>query len=181
MNCWKTINLSRDLGSHRLIIVSFLVMFAAFIMMYLPLSLINENTPLNDDQPLLFIFSLFILIPFRLICYAIPAWIGFKKIKVKMNMFSRFFPTFKIEFSYSVAKPLKIISILAPTLFITIPLVIASIYFPEYMHYVSIIAAVNIGLSVTDFIYVYILIKAPRHCFVEETNNSFDILIQQNR
>jgi hypothetical protein len=177
MNCWKTINLSRDLGNQRLIVVSLIVMLAAFIMIYVPLSIIYESIHLNDDYLFLFLICLFLIIPIHLICHALPTWIIGQKIKIKISFKSVIFPIFYIEYNHSLSRNLKIVSFLAPTLLITCPLLFFSIIYPQYMHYLSIGAAINIGLSVTDIIYLMILIKAPRKSIIEHTKYSFDILI----
>ncbi|HHY74450.1 MAG TPA: DUF3267 domain-containing protein [Bacillus bacterium] len=177
MNCWKTINLSRDLGNQRLIVVSMFVMLPAFIMMYVPLSIINESTHLNDDYMLLFLICLLLLIPIHLVCHAIPAWLTGQRIKVRFYFNSRFLPIFTIQYNHQLPRNIKIASILAPTVFITCPLIFCSIIYPQFMHYFSIIAAINIGLSVSDIIYLMILIKAPKKSMIEHTRNSFDILV----
>ncbi|HHW39294.1 MAG TPA: DUF3267 domain-containing protein [Bacillales bacterium] len=177
MNCWKTIDLSHDHGNQRLMVVSLLVMLAAFIMIYVPLSIIYDSIDLNDDYLYLFIICLFLILPMHLICHALPAWIMGQRIKIKISFKSVIFPILKIEYNHSLSKNLKIGSFLAPTLLITCPLLFYSIRYPQYMHYLSIGAAINIGLSVTDIIYLMILIKAPKKSIVEHTKYSFDILI----
>lgn len=177
MNCWKTINLSRDLGNQRLKVVSLLVMITAFIIIYVPLSIINQDVHLNDDYLHLFLICLFLLIPIHLVCHAIPVWLTGQRIKVKVSLKSRVLPILGIEYNHSLSRNIKIASFLAPTLVMTCPLLYYSVACPQYMHYFSIIAAVNIGLSVTDMIYFAILIKAPRKCIIEHTKHSFDILI----
>ncbi len=180
MNCWKTINLSRDLGNQRLMVVSLLVMLAAFIMIYVPLSIIYESIQLNDDYLFLFIICLFLIIPIHLICHALPTWLTGQRIKIKVSFKSIIYPILNIEYNHSLSRNLKIVSFLAPTLLITCPLIFYSIFYPQFMHYLSIGAAMNIGLSVTDIIYLMILIKAPKKSIVEHTKHSFDILIHPN-
>lgn len=177
MNCWKTINLSRDLGNHRLTVVSLLVMLAAFIILFVPLSIINDSIHLNDEYLHLFLICLFLLLPIHLICHAIPAWLTGQRIKMKILFKSSFFPIMNIEYNHSLSKNLKIASILAPTILLTCPLILCGILYPQFMHYFSIMSALNISLSVTDFIYLGILIKAPKKSIVEHTKHSFDILI----
>ncbi|WP_102347457.1 DUF3267 domain-containing protein [Bacillus sp. Marseille-P3661] len=179
MICWKTINLSRDFGNHRLISISIIIMFLSFIIMYVPLSIINENIHLNDNGLPLFLIGLFIMIPVHIICHAIPAWITSKKTKIRLSFGFMFMPTFQIQYLDSMGKFIKVLSILSPTLFITVPLVSASILFPVYMHYLLILAAYNIGLSLTDYIYLKHLIKAPKKCQIDQTNDTFDILIHR--
>jgi hypothetical protein len=179
--CWKTINLSREFGNHRLTFISIIIMFFSFIILYLPLSIINENIHLNDDGLPLFLISLFLMIPFHIICHAIPAWLLSKKIKIKLSFIFMFMPTFRIQYLDSMGKFIKVASILSPTLFVTLPLVLASILVPAYMHYFVILAACNIGLSVTDYIYLKHLIHAPKKCQIDQTNDSFDILIHKVR
>ncbi|WP_017754271.1 DUF3267 domain-containing protein [Calidifontibacillus oryziterrae] len=178
MNCWKTINLSRDLGDRRIAIFSFLVALASFIIMYLSLSIINDSIPLNDDRIFLFIISLFIVTPLHNVSYAIPAWLTFKKAKIQIIRNPYVVLYFTIKYIDSIPKSLKILSILAPTFFITIPLIICALIYPSYMHYFTMTTAVNIGLSVVDFIYLTVLIRAPKKCYIDHYNQSFDILIK---
>ncbi|NSL51998.1 DUF3267 domain-containing protein [Calidifontibacillus erzurumensis] len=174
MYCWKTINLSRDLGNSRLITVSILTMLSSFIILYVPFSIINKNVQLNDNYFHLFLFCIVLLLPIHGISHMIPIWLAGKKGKINIFSFIKF------EFTHSISKNVIIWSMLGPTIFITCPLIFCSYFIPMYMHYLLILAAINIGLSVTDIIFVKILLKAPKKCVIEHNKNSIDILIQRN-
>ncbi|MBD8067723.1 DUF3267 domain-containing protein [Bacillus sp. PS06] len=177
MTCWKTINLSREYGFHRIVIVSLLATLMTFILLYLPLNLLYSNTSLNEDGLLLFILSLFIIFPIHKLLHSVPLLLFRKKVKfsIERSVFS--LPLLSVRPNCSLSKPLMITVLLTPFVCVTGLMLYSCALFPEYIHYFSIITAVHLGVCVTDFILLKQFIKAPRSCIVEEIENGYDILI----
>ena len=180
MNCWKTINISRDIGTQRMTFISMLIMLISFVVLYLLLSILNSSVHLSADGIFLFILSLFLTEPFHKFLHAVPDLLLLKKVKFKIELKFKIFPSLHVIYGQNLSRTLSILSYLLPTFFITIPLIIASFYYPTHMHYFIIIASYNIGLSIPDYIYVFLCLKAPRRCIIENNSHGLDILIRKN-
>jgi hypothetical protein len=180
LNCWKTVNLSRDIGLHRIVIFSILTTIFSFIAIYLLMSLLFTNVPLKSDGLTFFILAFLLVVPFHKMCHIFPAFVSFKKIKVMIH-WKYLFPLIDTKFCQSLPRWLAIVTIMSPTLVITLPLLLLGVEFPQYMHYFTILAAYNIGLSITDFIFLSLLLKAPKKSLVENFKGGCDILIHPQR
>lgn len=180
VNCWKTIDISRDYGSQRIIIISVISMLLSFIILYLPLSILFPKAYLHDDGILLLILSLIFTPTIHKLFHILPLVLF--RIKIKLDMKRYFvFPNVTYSICQTVGKKLSILSLVAPTVLITLPSILLCFIYPSYMHYFSIVAAFNIGLSLIDYIYLFMCLKAPRKCFIENYEGGFDILIRESK
>ena len=179
MTCWKTFNLSRDYGHHRVTLLSLITMLIAFILLYLPLNLIYSSIYLNEDGALMFLFFLIAIFPLHHFLHAVPLWISRKKVKMKFKRLFFFCPVLSIRCCQSIPKKLSMIVYATPFFIVTSVILSASFMYPEYIHYFSIIGAINLGLCVTDFICINQFIKAPKMCVIEEIDDGFDILLHE--
>lgn len=73
-------------------------------------------------------------------------------------------------------KHLLIISIAFPVVTVTVIAIIISVIMPEWMHYMAMIAAINMGLSVHDLLYLNQLKAAPKRSVIEEFENGYHVL-----
>ncbi|MEH7222680.1 DUF3267 domain-containing protein [Bacillus sp. JJ1566] len=179
MTCWKTINLTKDYGFHRIILISLISMFVAFILFYLPMTFMYSSTGLREDGAIYFLLALLLIYPFHTILHVLPFWITGKKISVTFKWMYGIIPIVSTRSKHPLSKSFIIFVMGTPFLFITILTLGSCIVFPGYIHYFSIIAAINFGLCVPDFIYLGQFIKAPRSCTVEEIDDGYDILIHK--
>ncbi|WP_078548952.1 DUF3267 domain-containing protein [Litchfieldia alkalitelluris] len=177
MTCWKTINLYKDYGFHRIAIVSFFTMLIAFILLYLPLNLVYSTIHLNEDGLLLFMMTLLLIFPIHKLLHSLPLLFIGKKVKFSIERLFLGFPILSARHECMLTKRMIIIVLLTPFLFITGLMLYACSLFPQNIHYFTIIAAVHLGLCVSDFICLKQVIKAPRSCIVEEIEDGYDILI----
>ncbi|MEH7238389.1 DUF3267 domain-containing protein [Bacillus sp. JJ1562] len=177
MTCWKTINLSKDYGFHRIILISLISMFIAFILFYLPMNLLHSSTQLREDGAIYFLLALLLIYPLHATLHVLPFWITGKKLTLTFKWMYGIIPIVSTRSKHSLSKPFIIFVMGTPFLFITALMLCACVVFPGYIHYFSIIAAINFGLCVPDFIYLGQFIKAPRSCTVEEIEDGYDILI----
>ncbi len=177
MNCWKTVNLEREVGINRIYIFSFLNGFLSFIFLFIPFSIFHQTSNMKDHGIFPFIVSL-ILLPFaHKLFHYVPLLLTNRSFKIKWRINKRKFPMISILSTAKMSKLTSIISLLSPTLFITLPCLIASYLFPNYFAYFLIYASINIGLSSTDYIYMIRFLRAPKKCIVENDGSSYDILI----
>ncbi|MFD1739116.1 DUF3267 domain-containing protein [Bacillus salitolerans] len=178
MNCWKTINLSKDYGFHRLFFLSFLTAIIAFIVNFLLLQFIFSTNQLEDNGLIYVLVSAFLLYPLHQIIHISVLRMLGKKVHVRLKR-RGFLPIITIKHCQLLSKQTAIFSVLSPLLTITTVLIILIMFFPSYIHYFSILLALNLGVCVTDLLYSYQFMKAPKRCYMEESNGGYDILIQK--
>ncbi|MFT4416722.1 DUF3267 domain-containing protein [Fredinandcohnia humi] len=177
MTCWKTINLSKDYGFHRITLISFISMFIAFILFYLPLNLMYSSIELKEDGSLYFLFALFFIYPVHELLHVLPFWMSGKRIMINVKWKYGIVPFVSTRSKRSLSRPFAILVLITPFLFITCLTLGMCVVFPGYIHYFTIAAAINFGLCVPDFIYLSQFVKAPKSCLVEEIEDGYDILI----
>ncbi|MRX71462.1 DUF3267 domain-containing protein [Bacillus lacus] len=179
MYCWKTVNLSKDYGLHRIVFISVLLSIFSFIMLYLPLNMIHGETVLKSDKFLFFLALICLTVPIHKCLHVLPLLLCGRRISIKLK--KRAFYSFLHFTPYSgVHKKLMLISLLTPFLLVTSMMISASMQLPQYLHYFSMIAAFHIGWCVPDFLYIRQLVIAPKSCIIEEYNDDFEILIDTN-
>jgi hypothetical protein len=178
MNCWKTINLSKDIGIHRILLISMLTMIVVFILTYLPINLLLPNVHLEDGHFLMFVLLLVSMIPIHKLLHTFPLLISGCRVSLKIK-FYYLLPILQIKACHSIKKSNMLLSLLAPFIFITTALFLGSLYFPAYIHYLCIAMAFHIGLCVPDFIFIKHLLFAPKMCLVEEFEDGYEVLVQK--
>lgn len=178
MNCWKTINLSKDYGFHRLIIVSVLTMMITFISIYLPLVVVFPSVQLKEGNFLLFLLLMACVVPCHKLLHAVPLWMSGYRVSLKMKL-QAYVPVIYIKTNCNVNKTNMLLSLLTPFLAITALMIAGLMNFPSYLHYFSLGIAFHTGLCITDFIFLNQLVKAPKKCVIEEADESFEILFQK--
>lgn len=178
MNCWKSINLVKEFGYHRLLFVSFLVSLLAFIVLFVPVSISHHGSHVKESGLLIFIAALLLLPAAHSLAHIFPLIIMNKQVKVVCKMKNRFLPVFNYYTKYLLTKRTSLFVALAPTLFITIPGILVSCFYADYYVYILLFTAVHIGASFLDILYVFHIIKAPKKAYIEYANTGFDILLK---
>jgi hypothetical protein len=178
MNCWKTINLSKDVGSHRMIFISMLTMIFVFILTYLPINLLLPKDHLNDEHFLLFVLLLISMIPIHKLLHAFPLILSGCRVSLKIKCYYML-PILQIRTCHGINKRTMILSLLSPFLICTSVFLFCSPYFPAYVHYLCIALAFQIGLCVPDFIFIKHIISAPKTCFIEEYEDGYEVLVEK--
>ncbi|GGM25506.1 putative membrane protein YhaJ [Paraliobacillus quinghaiensis] len=179
MNCWKTVNVQREIGINRIYLISFLVGLLSFILLYLPFSIVHQTSNVKDHGIFPLLIGLLLLPVVHKFVHFIPLLLTNRTFKFNCRLHKKTFPIIKVLLRAKMSKRTSIITLLAPTIFLTIPGLVASYFFGEYFVYFLIISAVNIGLSYTDFIYTGQFIRAPRKCIVVNDGTGYDILISR--
>lgn len=177
MTCWKTINLTKDYGFLRIIMISIMSMLIAFILFYLPMNLMYSSIEPKEDGTIYFLIALLLVYPLHEILHVLPFWITRKKITVTFKWMNGIIPTIITRSKNPLSKPFIILVKCTPFLLLSTLMIGACVLFPAFIHYFSIIAAVNFGLCVPDIICLGQFIKAPRSCTIEEIEDGYDILI----
>ncbi|RWZ55228.1 DUF3267 domain-containing protein [Halobacillus fulvus] len=178
MNCWKTVNINKEFGLNRVYFLSFLTGLLSFILLYLPVSMFHGTHDMNDHGFLPLLIILFFLPSMHRLMHILPLAMVYKKFHVQFKFRKRIIPTFTYQCKSKLSKKTSIMMALSPTFLITVPALVASSVFPNYYAYFIIFAAVNIGLSFSDFLYLNYFAKAPKKCIIENAKEGYDILVR---
>ncbi|MDQ0153749.1 DUF3267 domain-containing protein [Robertmurraya andreesenii] len=181
MNCWKTVNYSKQYGSQRMFILSLITMLLTFIILYIPLSYFFAPNELYDNQFVLFIFGIILMYPLHKLLHYLPvAHLG-SKIRKRIEWKYGVYPFIEVKVHEPISKPLFLFALFLPFISITILLAVSCFLFPHYVHYFAILMAYQIGLSVPDIAYGLNILKAPKAAFIEENDDGFEILIHHHQ
>lgn len=178
MNCWKTINLQKDVGQNRILFLSIITMIFVFILTYLPINLLLPNIHLKDEHFFLFVVLFISLMPIHKLCHALPLLFSGNRVSVKFKQYY-LIPVLEVKACNSIKKGNMILSLLFPFIFMTAILCLVSIYFTPYVHYICIAMAFHIGLCVPDFIFLKQLLFAPKMSLIEEYEDGYEVLIKK--
>lgn len=178
MNCWKSINFTKEFGHHRLKLVSFLIGMLAFIFLYVPISITHNPNAVNEAVLLPSIIALILLPTVHSLMHILPLIIMNKRVKIYYNTKSKFLPVFNYYTQNHLTKKASLLVALAPSILITVPGLIGSYLFSEVYVYILLFTCTHIGISFIDFLYVIHILKAPKHAFIENGNNGIDILLK---
>jgi hypothetical protein len=177
LNCWKTVNFTRQYGSQRLFILSALTMLFTFILLYIPATYLFVATNFYDNHFIYFILALILLYPAHKLLHFLPIAHLNDKIRKVVEIKYGFIPTLKIQITEPIKKYQFLIALLSPFVIINTGLLIASFIYPHYAHYFTILIAYHIGICVPDLIYGKDVIRSPKNAFIEENEDGFEILI----
>ncbi|WP_223700803.1 DUF3267 domain-containing protein [Sutcliffiella deserti] len=176
MNCWKSINITKQYGTNRLTLISLILTLLSFILFYLSYSLIYAEIIVSSRYFGWFCLALASMFTLHKLCHALPLLATKKQVKFRWKL-KGFMPYIAIKTKQSFSKNESYLVFLAPFLIITVSLIFLTSIFPSYYHYFSMLAALNIGLCFTDFLYIRHIQSAPSACQVEELDHGFDILL----
>ncbi|WP_163537137.1 DUF3267 domain-containing protein [Gracilibacillus sp. YIM 98692] len=179
MNCWDSINVMKQLGFYRSIILSLLFGLLSFILLYLPASLIHGDSVVRDHGVIPLAIGLALLPLIHKALHILPLKCFYKHLKIEWFIQRRIFPDFKVCENTKTSKPVLLAALIAPTIFITIPCITGGYMLEGYYPYFLLFASVNLSLSYIDFIYVRHLMRAPKKCVISNDGQGYDILIQR--
>ncbi|WP_099157336.1 DUF3267 domain-containing protein [Virgibacillus ndiopensis] len=178
MNCWKSININKEFGLNRIYFISFLIGLTTFIFLYVPFSIIHDSTNVNESGIIPFTAAIIMLPVLHSFMHILPLIMMKKRTKLNYKLKSRIKPSFTYFPMAYLTKPVSLFVALAPTLFITLPGLIASYLFHDFYVYILLFTSIHIGFSFMDFLYAIHIIKAPKRAFIENGNGGFDILVK---
>jgi hypothetical protein len=178
MNCWKTINISRDYGTLRLVMFSTSTVLLSFLFYYLIMSTIVQTTEFTQFGFGTFIIGLLLLVISHKILHCLPIWLFGGRAFIKFGKYM-FVPTMSIKLKEPLSRNIYLLALISPLAIITSLCAVGSIMWPEYLPYFSILTSVNFGLAFYDLVYASHLLKAPKKCFIEDHDEGFHILIKQ--
>ncbi|MBU9712651.1 DUF3267 domain-containing protein [Evansella tamaricis] len=174
MNCWKTISIENDFGKERLWFLSATMMIAYFMFFFVIFRTFVSTATLEDLGILFLLITLIIVIPLHLFLHCLPIWISGKK--ASFGFRKKQWPYFYFSTKLPLTKQLIIISTSSPVIVITSASIIASIIYPQWVHYIAMMSALNFGLCIYDIVTIKHLMSAPKESFIEEHGDGYHIL-----
>jgi len=179
MNCWKSVNLEKQYGETLIFIMSFIVMFVSFIILYIPILMTFGTKPLHDEYFIPFFISFIGLYPAHKLLHLIPFMVTKYKVQMEWKVFAHLFPQMTIKVTEPVKKRVYILALLLPFLVINSLILIALMLLPHYVHYITILLSYHLGICLADFIYLKCMRHTPANCFIEESETGYSILLER--
>ncbi|WP_164669576.1 DUF3267 domain-containing protein [Virgibacillus doumboii] len=180
MNCWKTVNLNKEFGINRLYLLSFLIGLLTFIFLYVPFSVMHNSVNINEFGIFPLMIALFFLPIIHAFMHILPLNMMNNRAKLLYSRKNVLFPYVNYYTKKPVPKKVSLLAAFAPTMFITIPGIMATYIFAEYYVYFLLFTSVHIAITFTDFLYIINISKAPKQSLIENNNNEFAILIKSH-
>ncbi|MBB5173238.1 DUF3267 domain-containing protein [Texcoconibacillus texcoconensis] len=174
MNCYQTVDILNRTGKQRLLFLSFLIACLFFIFYFMIFRTFFSQEVLVDYGFFSMVISLVLIIPIHQLFHCIPVWVMGKKAKIGFIL--QRYPRMYCMIKEVTPKSLTVVSICSPAFFMTGMAIIASLQYPQFLHYFALMASFNIGICVYDFMYLQPILKAPRKCWIEDKGGSFHIL-----
>jgi hypothetical protein len=103
---------------------------------------------------------------------------GQKAIHIRLKR-ALLIPMIQCEIRQPITKKVCLLIMVFPAVIGTLLTLFLTWEFPSGQDYFGALGAINFGLCLTDFIYIFYILKAPRHAYVEEDRNGCKILIKQ--
>ncbi|MTH53373.1 hypothetical protein GKZ89_08085 [Bacillus mangrovi] len=178
MNCWKTVDLSKDYGFQRLFMYFIFASIIAFIALYLPLSMVEPARKPDAGEVIYFAVILALILPVHKMLHALPLMLSGNMPKAKIE-YAAMIPMLRLKPCVCVSKQVMLATLLAPFILLTAAGIQASLLMPEYVHYFCLASALHIGWCIPDLIYARQIVAAPRSCRVDEGRNALEILIEK--
>ncbi|MBM7643813.1 putative flippase GtrA [Scopulibacillus daqui] len=181
MNCWKTFNIGKDFGTIRLNVLSLMGMIIFFIVYYLLFIDLTHVERLSSFNPIIFLITIIFILPVHKLIHCLSARVVGKKATLSFGWFNyEIIPSIHCNIPGTLSKRRSLLVIASPAVVITLGMVILTIVYPQHLHYFSLISAINFGISISDFVYLNNLIKAPANAFIEDGPDGCRILVKQS-
>ncbi|WP_188207054.1 DUF3267 domain-containing protein [Alkalibacillus aidingensis] len=178
MTCWRTININKEVGQNRLTILSIFLGIISFIILFIPFSIIHQNVTLHEPALWQVLLGVVVLPILHKLAHAFPITFTDKELELKWRLKFKYIPYLKIKIKSSLSKRTSIIMMLAPSVFISLPLLLGALLFPMFYPILIVFASIHIGISLSDWLILSFFVKAPKKCIVEKSKNNYDILVQ---
>ncbi|RFU62270.1 DUF3267 domain-containing protein [Bacillus sp. V59.32b] len=180
MNCWKSINLTRQYGNQKMFALSLLTMLISFVSLYTFISVLFKETVFYDDYSILFTISVLSLYPVHKLLHYLPLSLHSEKLKAEVQYKWGIVPVCKVKVDSLISKQFFLLVLLMPFMVVSISLLLCAVVFTHYAHYFTILLSLHAGLCVSDFISLKNVIGSPARSFIEENEEGYAILIRRD-
>ncbi len=180
MNSWKTVNFTKQYGAQRILFLSSLTMVLCFIIFYVSLQYLSEASTLSDNYFVLFAIALLMIYPFHKLFHFLPiAHLG-DKLQKTVKLKYGFIPNIQIKIREPISKRHFLLALSLPFLMINTFLIVVCFFFPQYIHYFTMLLAFHVGICLPDMICAKNVITAPARSYIEENDDGIAILLRNN-
>lgn len=176
MHCWKIINVERDFGTTRIIILSVLAFLLSFSFSYVLIGL-ERNVTYTDRYFMHFLVAAFFVYPLHKFIHYFSLIDFHSFIKLKLIRRYRFVWFIQLKIKKVVPKYRYIISLFAPFIFLNGLLLYCAIIFPAYGHYFTLLFGYHCLICLIDLLNIKSMILAPHHAVIEETPKGYEVLV----
>ncbi|GGG23175.1 membrane protein [Lysinibacillus alkalisoli] len=176
MHCWKILNIYKQYGSPRIVLWSAIAFVLTLCVSYLTLGFIFR--PSFTDHYFIVFATLFIfLYPIHKFIHYLTLIQHRDDIELQFKKMYGYVPTIHLQIKEILPKQVYLRTRLAPFIVINLVLVITMCFFPQFIHYGSILLATHMSMCVIDILYVKNVIHSPKEAQIEETPRGFEILV----
>lgn len=176
MHCWKIVNVERDFGTTRIILLSSILFILSFSFCYVSLSF-KRTVPYTDAYFVYFLIALFCIYPFHKFFHYLLLLDYTKHMRLKIKVKFHVLPFIHLKVNRFVPKCRYVSSLLSPFILLNGFLLYTAIQLPAYTHYISILFGVNCFICLIDLLNVKGMILAPRNAIIEETPKGYEVLV----
>lgn len=176
MHCWKTINIEREYGTARLVLLAITLFVLVFCFSYIAFSF-NFNGKHIDRYLWLVLLVLPFVYPMHKILHYIALFQYRKSLVFRFKIQYFVVPIIRMRLQNGIPKRSYIIALVTPFVIINSALIAGGISFPQYAHYYSGLLAFHCCICLMDFLYVKNLMSAPNNAIIEETPRGYEILV----
>ncbi|QKS70747.1 DUF3267 domain-containing protein [Paenalkalicoccus suaedae] len=176
MNCVKSVSIEQEIGKGRMWFLSIAMTLAYFMIFYTVFSTFVVNAPMIDHGFFVLTVALLLTLPLHSFLHCLPIWLVGKK--ATFGLKRNHWPYFCYSTRQPLSKQISLIATISPALFITAGSILAAIMFPQYLHYISMVSALNFGLCLHDFFTFKQISSAPSESVIEENQRGFYVLIK---
>lgn len=178
MNSMKSVRVMRDYGPVRLALISIFTMVVFFALFYCIFFDLHPHLQVVQFRLMWFLICLIFVYPLHKTFHCLPLWLSGHRAKLALTTMPNRYPALFCDWPGPISRNSAIVSVAFPLVGITGLSMAAASMMPEVFPYISVIATINFGLSITDCIYFSFLLKAPVNAYVEDFRDGFHILIR---
>lgn len=179
MHCWRAYNVERKHHFFRRFFISSLIAVFVFIISYVTMQTIAARV-FNDDFFLGFLCSFILLYPVHKLFHVIPIISYYKHMKWEIEWYFRILPIIDLKVEYPIPKSKFGIALILPFITLNVLLFVFVFQFPQYGHYFTILLAYHNGISAYDLLYFKTLFLSPKNALVEENDEGYEILVEND-
>ncbi|PYZ94112.1 hypothetical protein CR194_00795 [Salipaludibacillus keqinensis] len=174
MNCLKTISVESQFGKVRLWFLSSIIMIGYFLVFFMVFRTFLPKAPLVDFGAGFLLLSLAMVLPIHLMLHCLPIWLVGKK--ATFGIRKKQWPYFYYSTKQPLSKHLSLLSTSSPAFLLTGVSVVTALMLPQFVHYIAMMSALNVGICVYDFMNFKQIKTAPKECLIEENRDGFYVL-----
>ncbi|MBD8003787.1 DUF3267 domain-containing protein [Bacillus norwichensis] len=179
MHCWKAYNVHHKYHFFRRFFISAMISILVFIVSYVTMQTFAARE-FNDEFFLIFLCSFILLYPIHKLFHILPIMSYYKHMRWEIERYFRIIPVIDLKVEYPIPKAKFGLALILPFIALNALLIAAIFFFPQFGHYVTILLAYHNGISAFDLFYFKTLFFTPKNALVEENDDGYEILVEDD-